>query len=95
MVGIPRVRAGQAQPRSYLRIVAGTETQADPRAINLGADYRVFLQSLTKTFGIGGWLAGALRWHFALMWPYTINGLIFLLLLLLTEEGRHYRIQEG
>ena len=79
-------------PEAIFEALRGTETQADPRAINLGADYRVFVQGLTKTFGIGGWLAGALRWHFALMWPYTINGLIFLFLLLLTEEGKHYRI---
>lgn len=79
-------------PEAIYEALRGTETRADPRAINLGADYRVFVQGLTKTFGIGEWLAGALRWHFALMWPYTINGLIFLLLLLLTEEGRHYRI---
>ncbi|MCE2452640.1 MAG: cytochrome b/b6 domain-containing protein [Nitrospinae bacterium] len=40
-------------------------------------------------------LSASLRWHFALMWPYTINGLVFLLLLLLTEEGRHYRIRKA
>ena len=82
-------------PEAIYEALRGTETRADPRAINLGADYRVFVQGLTKTFGIGEWLAGALRWHFALMWPYTINGLIFLLLLLLTEEGRHYRIKKA
>ena len=82
-------------PEAIYEALRGTETRADPRAINLGADYRVFVQGLTKTFGIGEWLAGALRWHFALMWPYTINGLIFLLLLLLTEEGRHYRIRRA
>ena len=82
-------------PEAIYEALRGTEIQADPRAINLGADYRVFVQGLTKTFGIGEWLAGALRWHFALMWPYTINGLIFLLLLLLTEEGRHYRIRRA
>ena len=76
-------------PEAIYESLRGTETQADPRAINLGADYRVFVQGLTKTFGIGGWLAGALRWHF------SINGLIFLLLLLLTEEGRHYRIRKA
>ena len=91
----PAFGPDRPNPEAIFEALRGTETQADPRAINLGADYRVFLQSLTKTFGIGGWLAGALRWHFALMWPYTINGLIFLLLLLLTEEGRHYRIRRG
>ncbi len=88
----PAFGPDRPNPEIVYDALRGTETQADPRAINLGADYRVFVQGLTKTFGIGEWLAGALRWHFALMWPYTINGLIFLILLMLTEEGRHYRI---
>lgn len=79
-------------PEAVFQAVRGTGAEVDPRGINLGADYRNFVQSLTNMFGLGGWLAGALRWHFALMWPYTINGLVFLLCLLLTEEGRHYRI---
>jgi thiosulfate reductase cytochrome b subunit len=28
---------------------------------------------------LGGWLAGALQWHFAVLWLLTINGLIYLL----------------
>src|SRR5919197_3793026 len=28
---------------------------------------------------LGGWLAGALQWHFAGMWLFAINGLIYLL----------------
>src|SRR5215207_5117389 len=27
---------------------------------------------------LGGWLAGALQWHFAAMWLLAINGLIYL-----------------
>ena len=91
----PAFGPDRPNPEAIYEALRGTETRVDPRAINLGADYRVFVQGLTKTFGIGEWLAGALRWHFALMWPYTINGLIFLLLLLLTEEGRHYRIRKA
>ena len=29
---------------------------------------------------LGGWLGGALRWHFAAMWLLAINGLLYLLL---------------
>src|SRR5262245_53091691 len=29
---------------------------------------------------IGGWLAGALLWHFAAMWLLVINGLVYLVL---------------
>ena len=28
-------------------------------------------------FTLGGWLAGALQWHFAAMWLLVINGLIY------------------
>src|SRR5256714_8684137 len=28
---------------------------------------------------LGGWLAGALQWHFAGMWLFAINGLVYLL----------------
>jgi len=27
---------------------------------------------------LGGWLAGAINWHFALAWPFVITGLIYL-----------------
>jgi thiosulfate reductase cytochrome b subunit len=34
-----------------------------------------FLSSIT----LGGWLAGALLWHFAAMWLLMVNGLIYLI----------------
>jgi thiosulfate reductase cytochrome b subunit len=37
---------------------------------------------------LGGWLAGALNFHFFLMWPLLINGLIYLLYLLFSGEWR-------
>jgi thiosulfate reductase cytochrome b subunit len=33
-----------------------------------------FPQSIT----LGGWLAGALQWHFAGMWLFVLNGLVYL-----------------
>ena len=27
---------------------------------------------------LGGWLAGALQWHFAAMWVLVLNGMIYL-----------------
>lgn len=36
-------------------------------------DFR-FSRSIT----LGGWLAGALQWHFAAMWVLAVNGLIYL-----------------
>jgi thiosulfate reductase cytochrome b subunit len=37
---------------------------------------------------LGGWLAGALQWHFAAMWLLTINLLVYLAIGLFT---RHFR----
>src|SRR3954449_5325205 len=31
-----------------------------------------------KSITLGGWLAGALLWHFAAMWLLMINGLVYL-----------------
>jgi thiosulfate reductase cytochrome b subunit len=44
----------------------------------------VFPQSIT----LGGWLAGALLWHFAAMWLLAVNGLVYLTLGLLTGRFR-------
>lgn len=33
---------------------------------------------------LGGWLGGALQWHFAGMWLFVLNGLVYLLLNLVT-----------
>src|SRR5258708_33291546 len=33
-----------------------------------------------KMITIGGWLAGALLWHFAAMWLLAVNGLVYLVL---------------
>src|SRR3954454_19077471 len=37
---------------------------------------------------IGGWLAGALLWHFAAMWLFAVNGLVYVLLGLATGRFR-------
>jgi len=34
----------------------------------------------TDSITLGGWLAGALQWHFAAMWLLAINGMVYLLL---------------
>lgn len=45
-------------------------------------DFR-FPASLT----IGGWLGGALQWHFAAMWLFAANGLLYIALNLLSGRG--------
>jgi thiosulfate reductase cytochrome b subunit len=37
---------------------------------------------------LGGWLGGALQWHFAAMWLLGINGLVYLLLNVVTGRVR-------
>jgi thiosulfate reductase cytochrome b subunit len=33
-----------------------------------------------RELGLGGWLGGALQWHFAGMWLLALNGLVYLAL---------------
>ena len=42
-----------------------------------------------KAITLGGWLGGALQWHFAAMWLLVANGLVYLAFNLLT--GRLHR----
>jgi thiosulfate reductase cytochrome b subunit len=44
----------------------------------------VFPRSIT----VGGWLAGALLWHFAAMWLFVVNGLVYVTLGILTGRFR-------
>jgi thiosulfate reductase cytochrome b subunit len=44
----------------------------------------VFPRSIT----LGGWLAGALLWHFAAMWLLVVNGLVYIALGLATGRFR-------
>lgn len=37
---------------------------------------------------LGGWLAGALQWHFAAMWLLVINGIVYVTLGILTGRFR-------
>ncbi len=38
----------------------------------------LFNWSFPDGITLGGWLAGALQWHFAAMWLFAINGLVYL-----------------
>ena len=39
-------------------------------------------------FTIGGWLAGALLWHFAAMWLLVVNGIVYITLGIITGRFR-------
>jgi thiosulfate reductase cytochrome b subunit len=40
----------------------------------------LFSFTFSKAITLGGWLGGALQWHFAAMWLLMINGLVYLTL---------------
>lgn len=48
----------------------------------------LFNFTFSKSITLGGWLGGAIQWHFAAMWVLVINGLIYLTLGLMTGRFR-------
>jgi thiosulfate reductase cytochrome b subunit len=60
----------------------------------IGSGWRIYNASPLFDFSfpravtIGGWLGGALRWHFAAMWLLVINLLVFLII---GFAGGHFR----
>src|SRR5262245_30086243 len=48
----------------------------------------LFPFTFSKSITLGGWLAGALLWHFAAMWLLAVNGLVYLVLGLATGRFR-------
>ena len=48
----------------------------------------LFPFTFSETITLGGWLAGALAWHFAAMWLLVVNGLVYVTLGLLTGRFR-------
>jgi thiosulfate reductase cytochrome b subunit len=40
----------------------------------------LFNFTFSKSITLGGWLGGALLWHFAAMWLLMVNGLVYLML---------------
>ena len=39
----------------------------------------IFAFKFPRELTLGGWLGGALQWHFAAMWLFVLNGLIYVL----------------
>lgn len=44
--------------------------------------------TFSRAITLGGWLGGALQWHFAAMWLLMVNGLVYLTLGLVTGRFR-------
>jgi thiosulfate reductase cytochrome b subunit len=45
--------------------------------------------AIPKDFTLGGWLGGALQWHFAAMWLLFFNGLLYLAFNIVTRRLFH------
>ncbi len=48
----------------------------------------LFRFELPKSITLGGWLAGALAWHFAAMWVLVVNGIVYVTLGLMSGRFR-------
>ncbi len=48
----------------------------------------LFNFTFSRSITLGGWLGGALQWHFAAMWLLMVNGLVYLTLGLITGRFR-------
>lgn len=49
----------------------------------------LFPFSFPAPLTLGGWLGGALQWHFAMMWVLVINGVTYIVLGLASGRFRH------
>lgn len=48
----------------------------------------LFNFTFSRSITLGGWLGGAIQWHFAAMWLLVINGLVYLTLGFITGRFR-------
>ena len=61
-------------------------TNAGAMLVMIGSGWQIYNASplfgfvFPKSITLGGWLAGALLWHFAAMWVLALNGLVYLAL---------------
>src|SRR5262245_59810310 len=77
---------------AYVRITHGINAVAILAMIGSGWEIYnaspLFPFQFPKAITLGGWLAGALLWHFADMWLLVANGLVYVLLGLATGRFR-------
>ncbi|WP_256830740.1 cytochrome b/b6 domain-containing protein [Pseudomonas sp. Pse1] len=97
MSAVPAVpRASRASRRSHPRWLRLTHwLNALAVLLMIGSGWRIYNASplydfsFPKAITLGGWLGGALQWHFAAMWLLGLNGLLYLLLNV--ASGRLFR----
>ena len=55
---------------------------------NLPNPFDASRMAVPGSLRLGGWLAGGLRWHFVLAWPFVVTGLAYTLFLVVSGEWR-------
>ena len=89
---IPATPAGEIIHPLWVRVTHWVNTFA--MVVMIGSGWEIYnaspLFGLTypKSITLGGWLAGALLWHFAAMWLLAVNGLVYIALGLATGRFR-------
>lgn len=91
---VPRAsRASRPSHPRWLRLTHWLNALAV--LLMIGSGWRIYNASplydfsFPKAITLGGWLGGALQWHFAAMWLLGLNGLLYLLLNV--ASGRLFR----
>src|SRR5438128_27452 len=98
MANATHSRAAIARPKepvhpAYVRVTHWINAVAIVAMI--GSGWQIYNASplfpfvFPKSITLGGWLAGALLWHFAAMWLLVANGLVYVILGLVTGHFRH------
>jgi thiosulfate reductase cytochrome b subunit len=93
VVGVSQVASSKIIHPAWVRITHWINAVAI--LVMIGSGWQVYNASplfdfhFPKAITLGGWLAGALLWHFAAMWVLVINGIVYVTLGLIT--GRFHR----
>lgn len=96
-VHMPELSASSAQPAkvihpAWVRVVHWINALAMILMIMSGWQIYnaspLFDFAFSRSITLGGWLAGALLWHFAAMWLLMVNGLVYLILGFITGRFR-------
>src|SRR5256714_13106934 len=81
---IPAAPAGEKIHPLWVRITHWINALA--MVLMIGSGWEIYNASplfgfsYPKSITLGGWLAGALLWHFAAMWLLAVNGLVYFVL---------------
>jgi thiosulfate reductase cytochrome b subunit len=89
---VPSTSAGALVHPRWVRVTHWINALA--MFVMIGSGWEIYNASplfpfaFPRAITLGGWLAGALLWHFAAMWVLAVNGLIYLVLGLATGRFR-------